>query len=138
MIMLMACSGGESEQAEDISTAPDAITVGTFDSRAVALAYYRSEEFISSIEDIRTAYDEAMETGNEAEASRLETLGSSQQQLAHERCFSTAPVDDILLMITEELPGIAARADVDVIVSSWDVVFQADGVQRRRWESYRK
>jgi hypothetical protein len=49
------------------------------------------------------------------------------QDLIHKQGFSTWPVHDILQNIKGEIPDIAAKAHVDMIVSKWDVVFQRDG-----------
>ena len=51
------------------------------------------------------------------------------QRLAHERVFSTGNIDDIISMLSSELPGIAEEAGVDIIVNSWDIIYKHETVQ---------
>ena len=39
--------------------------------------------------------------------------------------LTTAPVDDVLEHIQAQLPALASQAGVEVIVSKWDLVYQA-------------
>jgi hypothetical protein len=47
----------------------------------------------------------------------------------HQQGFGTAPVDNILKHIEHQLPAIAREAGVDVIVSKWQITWQAPGVE---------
>ena len=42
------------------------------------------------------------------------------QEKAHRQAFGTAPVDDLLLYITNALPEIRKDAGVTAIISKWD------------------
>ena len=105
------------------------VRVGIFDSRAIAVAYARSEEFNQYIKDLRTDLAQAKAEGNDKLVNELETLGPALQQLMHKQGFSTWPVDDILEKIKDQIPEIAKQAGVDVIVSKWDIVFHLPGVE---------
>jgi hypothetical protein len=100
------------------------VTLGIFDSRAVAIAYANSERFETRMAGLLEDLDEARAAGDEARVAELEAFGPQLQKRLHEQGFSTAPVDDILEHIEEELPAIAKRAGVDVIVSKWDLVWR--------------
>lgn len=104
------------------------IRVGTFDSRAVAIAFYRSPVHQATIREMMAEYKVAKETGDEERAEALQTRGEAFQALAHRQGFGTAPIDEILERIEDQIPGIAERAGVDMVVSKWDVVYQGDGV----------
>jgi len=56
-------------------------------------------------------------------------MGAAMQELMHKQSFGTSPIDSILERINNNLPQIAKQANVDVIVSKWDVVYQQDGVE---------
>jgi hypothetical protein len=99
-----------------------AVRVGTFDSRAVALAYYRSDANMNYVKELKAEHKAALAAGNEERAEELSAEGENAQHLAHKQGFGTWPVNDILARIEEEIPGIAAEAGVDVIVSKWDIV----------------
>jgi hypothetical protein len=119
--------------AMDVQLAPKSekseLRVGTFDSRAVAIAYARSETFNRNIKELKAEHGKAKAAGDEKRVKELEAKGKSQQELLHKQGFSTWPVDNILDQIKGEIPEIAKQADVDVIVSKWDIVYQRSGVE---------
>ena len=49
--------------------------------------------------------------------------------MVHKQGFGTWSVDNILDNIKGKIPKIAKQADVDVIVSKWDIVYQRSGVE---------
>ena len=110
-------------------TSAPTVRVGTFDSRALALAYYRSEPFNAQIKKVKAEYEKVKAAGNEKRAKELGAEGQAQQELAHKQGFGTWPVDNILETIKREIPEIARQANVDVIVSKWSIVYQRSGVE---------
>ena len=105
------------------------VQVGTFDSRALAMAYYRSELFGRQIKEMRAEYEKAKEAGDEKRVRELEIVGSAQQELMHKQGFSTWQVDNILKKINGELSEVAIQAEVDIIISKWSAVYQRSGVE---------
>lgn len=105
------------------------VRVGTFDSRAVAIAYVRSEAFDRHLKGLRAEYEKAKAAGDEKRVKELEAEGPAGQELVHKQGFGTWPVDNILAKIKGKIPKIAKQADVDVIVSKWNVVYQRPGVE---------
>jgi hypothetical protein len=129
------------QQSEE-KTSGSKVRVGTFDSRALAMAYYRSEPFKRHMNGLRAEYERAKAAGDEKRVKELEAEGSSptwpdsgwppspaQQELIHKQGFSTWPVDNILEKIKGKFSEIAKQADVDVVVSKWDIVYQRSGVE---------
>jgi hypothetical protein len=104
------------------------VVVGTFDSRAVLVAYVGSKSFQGYLDaqkaDIERARERAKDAGDNRLAADLDKLGPAMQLRIHQQGFSTAPVDDIIARIQARLPGIANRAGVDVIVSKWALTYQ--------------
>lgn len=47
----------------------------------------------------------------------------------HKRTFSTASVADILEKVKTELPKIAEKAGVDIIVSKWEAVYKNPSIE---------
>jgi len=78
---LIGVSAGTAEPAAEKAAAQTAkpLRVGTFDSRAVALAYYRkfykSPEFTASLKKLKEDHDQAKAAGDEEKAKRLEAEG---------------------------------------------------------------
>lgn len=105
------------------------VRVGTFDSRAVALAYYRSTVFSEKVGQMRDQLAEAKEAGNNQRADELELQGVAMQKLAHQQGFSTQPIDNILATLEKQLPEIAKQTGVHVIVSRWDIVWQDSAME---------
>ena len=103
------------------------VVVGTFDSRAIATAYVRSDEFSSYLaaqrKDVTKVIERAKETGDRQLAAALDALGPAMQKRIHQQGFGTAAVDDIIARIGDRLPRIAEKAGVDVIVSKWALSF---------------
>ena len=105
------------------------LRVGTFDSRAVAVAYGRSEAFELRLRRMKAAHRKAKAEGNDKRLKELVEEGKARQNRMHRQAFSTGPIDDILEDIKDELPGIAREADIGLIVCKWDVVYQQPSVR---------
>ncbi len=124
------------------NTSGSKLRVGTFDSRALVMAYYSSEAFNRDNERLKAEYEKAKAAGNEKRVKEMEaaasnpTLGGegwpphpAQQELIHKQGFSTWPVDNLLEKIKGKIPEIAKQANVDIIVCKWDIVYQRSGVE---------
>jgi hypothetical protein len=117
--------------SQDPAVAPEQprVVVGTFDSRAVLTAWVRSAAFADYLKaqksDIGRATERAKAAGDRQLAADLEALGPAMQERVHRQGFGTAPIDDVLARIEGALPGIAAAAGVDVIVSKWTLAYRS-------------
>ena len=107
--------------------------VGTFDSRAVALAYYRkfyrSPEFVASLKKLKEEHDRAKAAGDEEKAKRLEAEGRGGQEHSHSQVFGSAPIDEIMAKIKDQLPNVAKQAGVGLIVSQWSIAYRSPDAQ---------
>lgn len=112
------------EQPDKKNTATT-MRVGTFDSRAVAIAYYRSEAFKKEMNALKKEYECAKTSGYQERVEELNKLGPAMQEDIRKQGFGTAPVDEILAKIEWELSGIAGYAGVDMILSKWDIAYQS-------------
>ncbi len=97
--------------------------VGIFDSRAVAVAFVRSELFDSRLKDLRQRLTIAKSRGDQATINRLKEMVPTIQELAQKQAFAAEPIDNIIDMIRDKLPMVAENAGVDVIVSRWVVAY---------------
>jgi len=59
----------------------------------------------------------------------LEAWGQQQQQKHHLQGFGTAPVQDCLKPIEKQLPAIAQKAGVDIIVNKWQIDYQTSQIE---------
>ena len=110
-------------------TSKESVVVGTFDSRVIAIAYYNTEAHMSYVEGLKTEHSEAEASGDTERVKELEAIGEASQELAHKQAFSTWPVNNILEIIEGKIPEIAKQANVDLIVSKWNIVYQQSGVE---------
>ena len=122
---LLALTLGAHAAAPETSPA---VVVGTYDSRAVAVAYIRSAaaaEYLRAQQtDVERLRERARTAGDRELLEDLDALGPAMQARLHRQGFGTAPVDDILARIEDRLPAIAKEAGVDLIVSRWALTYR--------------
>lgn len=122
-------AGHISVNADEAKPEKPRLRVGTFDSRAVAVAYVASEGHGQKMKRMMEEHGKAKAAGDAATVKRLETAGKAAQHLRHLQGFGTASVADILEEIKDELPAIAKKAEVDLLVSKWELAWQAPGAE---------
>ncbi len=105
------------------------LKVGTFDSRAVALSFWRSEEGMKSLRDLHEEMARAQEDGDEERIKELEIEGPGLQVRMHQQVFSTGSVTDVIKRIEGKLPRIAEKAGVAIIVPRWNVAWLGETVE---------
>ena len=113
--------GGKAEKAK--------LRVGTFDSRAVAVAYFNSEVRRRHTRQMMDEYEKAKAANDQQKVKQLEATRRTNEERIHQQGFSTASVANILAEIKDEMPGIAREAGVDVIVSKWDIAYQSPSAE---------
>ncbi|MDD5707593.1 MAG: hypothetical protein PHR35_16855 [Kiritimatiellae bacterium] len=98
--------------------------IGVYDSRAIAVAFMGSPSYQASdgkrMTEMMAEHAKAKAAGDTNRVAELEAWGKAQQVRLHQQGFSTAPVDDVLKHIENQMPAIATAADVSAIVSKWD------------------
>lgn len=103
-----------------------ALRVGTYDSRAVALAYGRSDRtdcMMAKVSQIRAQHAQAEKQGDQARMDALAAEAVAIQKKIHRQVFSASPIEDILKLLAKDLPKIAKETKVDLI---------ADGVLQNK------
>jgi len=108
---------------------PKKFRAGTFDSRAIAIAYARSDLFAPYMKSLKAKYEKAKAEKDEKVIKECEAEGPAQQQILHQQGFSIASVADILEKVKDDLPKIAQEAGVDIIVSKWEVVHKNPSIE---------
>jgi hypothetical protein len=107
----------------------EALRLGVFDSRAVAVAYARSEIHARSMEELIGRKRAAEERGDHEEVAAVEAEGARRQRRFHLQGFSVVSIDDILVHLEQHLPAVAEQAGVDAIVNRWTVAHHRPEVQ---------
>jgi len=112
-----------------LQPAPAKVRVGTFDSRAVAVAYARSAMFAPIMKSWKDKYEKAKAEKNEAVIKECEAWGPAYHQFQMLQAFSIASVADILEKVKDQLPKAAQEAGVDILVSKWDLAYQNPSIE---------
>ena len=115
--------------AGDLSPASPSCKIGVYDSRVVALAFYRSAEHMESLKGIQTEYVKAKSENNQERIKELEKEGPWRQVRMHQQVFSTAGILNITSTIQASLKTIAEEAGVIIIVSKWEMPYLAAAVE---------
>ncbi len=105
------------------------LRIGTFDSRAVALAYWRGEEGTKYVDGLRAELKKAQAENDTERIEALEAEGPGLQARMHQQVFSTGTVRDVVQKIEGRIPAIAAEAGVSVVVSKWELVHVDDSAE---------
>jgi hypothetical protein len=123
----VAAEPAEKDNVADKGAKP--IRLGVYDSRGVALAYYRqylrSPEFTAIMKKLKDDHDRAKAAGDTEKVKKFEAEGEAMQAHSHSQVFGNAPIDEILVKIKDKLPEIAKQAGVDVIVCKWNLAYQS-------------
>jgi hypothetical protein len=112
------------------AAAEPAPRVGVYDSRAIAYAAFSSESHQKTIRERTAAAREAKAAGDTARSSELEQALQDEQRRIHLQVFSTAPVNEWLLGLTNEVRRVEQERRVSRLVSKWDAP-ALKGVPRR-------
>ncbi len=96
------------------------VRIGTYDSRAIAIAYAPSK--YNPVRQKMKAFEQAKTAGDEKQMKELEGWGQKHQRQLHRQGFSFVPVNDLLQHVAERLPEVAKTANVVSIVRACDYV----------------
>lgn len=122
--LLAGCAASSPSAVQDPGPGAAPLVVGTFDSRVLAVAYYRSEIHERNLSVHVAAYERAKAAGDAAAMAEIDALMQEHQQQAHRQGFGNAPIPEILATIEDRIPEVARAAGVQLVVSKWDVVWQ--------------
>jgi hypothetical protein len=106
-----------------------AMKIGTFDSRAVALAFWRSDEGTAVLSDVQDELRAAREAGDEARVKELEAKGPGLQIRMMQQVFSTGTLTDVLRRVEDLVPSVAEKAGVHLIIPKWQITYEASSVE---------
>ena len=105
------------------------LKVGIYDSRAIAVAYARSEMHRQWLAQLMSERDQARSAGDTKRIKEIEAQGAAMQERFHQQGFGTASVTGLLDKIKYQIPGVAQETGVALIVSKWEVVYRDPAVE---------
>ena len=122
MIPMLGAAAPVRTSSAKVAVAP--IKVGVYDSRCIAVAYAASDYHESAMAELKKRHDAALAANDAAVGKAIEAEGQAMQDRMHEQAFGAAPVDEYLEPVKAELPKIAEKMGVDIIVSKWAIDYQ--------------
>jgi hypothetical protein len=120
VVVVTVVTGRVAGVSKSVKAKPPAISVGVFDSRAVACAWIRSKANAQRIKQIQAEYKKAEAKGDQKLMEQI----VEEQRIGHKQVFGNEPIDDVLEKIKDKLPKIASDAGVDILVSKWEIAYQ--------------
>lgn len=115
--IVLALAAGFLPHAGAQAAAP-ALRVGTYDGRAIAVAFAASR--FNQVAEKRKEQEAAKRAGDEQRVRELEAWGAALQRRLHRQAFARVPVDDLLAPVQDGLAAAAAKRGVQVVVPSID------------------
>ena len=119
LIVITSCSTNASDNK---------LKIGTYDSRAVAYAYFISDMYKIQQQKIDSERDKIMEAKDTAKWKETISKVCTEQYLLHQRVFAIGSAASVLRKIEKQLPSIAKSAGVDIIVSKWELTWKDSSV----------
>ena len=124
-VLLLVCA-----RAQGLARSPDPnamiqnedvrIRIGTYDSRAVAVAYGRSEAGMQRFRQVKQAHADAEKAGDSKRLEQLKKQAEAMQVRLHLQTFSDGPVDDVIEPVRDKLPEIVRKMNVAAIARAPD------------------
>lgn len=123
ILTLALCVGLASYGLSSGTTVTPKVRIGTYDNRAIAIAYAPSE--FNPIRAKMKEMEKANAAGNTKKIAELERWGEQTQRALHRQGFGTVPVSDLLAHVEDQLPDVAKATGVDGIARACDYVSEA-------------
>jgi len=112
-------------RADDGNADAERLRIGTYDNRAIAIAFAASEH--NPVRLKLAEHEKAKAAGDDATVEALERWGETFQKQLHFQGFGRYPVSDLLAPVRDKLPDVAAAKGLDAIV--WTCDFTGEGVE---------
>ncbi|MFT3785645.1 MAG: sigma-70 family RNA polymerase sigma factor [Tepidisphaeraceae bacterium] len=103
------------------------VRIGTYDSRAIAVAYAASPFMQRDLDKLMQELRAAEAAEDAKLAASIKEKGAALQRQMHRQGFGNAPVDELLAKVKDQLPDLAGRLSVGAIGRSFD--FHAGDVE---------
>ena len=94
--------------------------VGVYESRAVALAWGRSQQHDQMSKQLMSDFKAAEAAGNKQQMKRWKKEGSARQERLEKQVFGDQRIPDIIARIESELPTVRQQTGVTTIVDRRD------------------
>ena len=90
--------------------------IGTYDSRALVIAYYRSDGWAKQLNAKIAERDQARAAGDAQKVAEMEKWGKEHQEFTHRQLAGEAPLTNILDELKPAMAAVAVASRVEAIV----------------------
>jgi hypothetical protein len=116
---------GQDKKATSDPTQTKKIRIGTYDNRAIAIAWGGSK--YNPVGQKLEEKKKAEADGDTKKVEELKEWGKAHQRQLHRQGFGKVPVDDLLAAVKDRLPEVAKKTGVVAIV--WQSDFVGENVE---------
>jgi hypothetical protein len=121
---LLFCTASSRGQAKQQA---EKVRIGTYDSRAIAMAYVASKFQIKDVAEKKAELDRAKAAGDEQRVREALRWGKDRQRQLHIQGFGRAVVADLLKPVEKGVAQVAASQKLVAVTSECD--FHAEDVE---------
>lgn len=117
---------------QTVSFAQQKLRIGTYDSRAVAIAYFNSaygKQMQEIMMKLQQDNAKAIAEKDSIKTKKLNREGQLRQAFLHEQGFGTGSVNNLLTNIKEKLDKFAQDEKLNAIVSKWELNYSDINVE---------
>lgn len=104
--------------------------VGVYDSRAVAIWYFRSDDYMKGITAMREEMKNAKAKGDTMLVKKLNEKGPLMQRIAHDKGFGRGSVAEILEKKADVIKAIAKKDKLSAVVSKWELNYAGSDIEQ--------
>jgi hypothetical protein len=129
MCFVIAPSTGRSLTAAETKSK---VRIGTYDSRFVALAFYRAENMKRTRDfmgNLNLEMQKAKEAKDDKKLRELEAKGPAFQNLMHQQVFGNLSIPNVIETIKDGLPAIAQKMGVTLVISKWEIHYASPDIE---------
>ncbi|KPK64438.1 hypothetical protein AMJ83_01615 [candidate division WOR_3 bacterium SM23_42] len=127
LVVLLGAGGSIAALIVSCSSRPNT-RIGTYDSRAIAIAFGNSNEGMEFVANLHAEMTKARVAKNDSLIQHIEKTAETYQILSHLRAFSVGSVAEILEKHKAEVDLVAKEAGVQAIVSKHELIYMNAGV----------
>ena len=116
--LLLAVTPVHTPQGQNDAKPTKKIKIGTYDNRAIAVAYAASRH--NPVKEKMAEYEKAKAAGDRKKMKELEAWGEHHQQLLHFQGFGRVPVNDLLEPVKDKVQELARNQGLAAVTQSCD------------------
>lgn len=103
--------------------------IGVYDSRAIAICWFQSEDGQKGMKSMMEEYKAAKAKGDTVQAKKLEEKGQLMQRIAHDKGFGRGSVAEYFENKLSEFKELAKKEKLMAICSKWELNFSSPDVE---------